>query len=199
MKKNKFIQLIYQLALIILIISCKTSFNNKTYVLDRELKFKEVKGVKYVFPQKKYKKSIVILSDSTLTYNVTYGDIGESTTIKYKLKNKILKIDTTDIYNRKISQNNTNEIFGYEFKYSNDSLIGINNGEKYYTYKSNKKRKLFYVIYKNKVYKIKNQKSVNKLFDKIENYDLNKFVIMNENIAYEKYGINKKYQTFEYK
>ncbi|MDX1830512.1 MAG: hypothetical protein R3342_13310 [Lutibacter sp.] len=132
MRKPKSIQLILFLTLLGIIVSCKTNYGFKTYVFDSGLKFEKVNGIEKPHRQTTTKKSIVIVSDSTLNYTVLLGDIGASTTIKYDLRNGLLKIDSVDIYNRKSFQGYTNEIFGYEFKYSNDSLIDQKNGEKYY-------------------------------------------------------------------
>ena len=190
MKKNKYIHLIFQVTLFVILISCKTNYRSKAYEFNRELKFEKVNGVAHVFPQTNCKKSIVIVSDSTLNYSVTYGDIGKSTTIKYKRLNDILKIDTVDIYNRKSFQKCTNEIFGYEYIYSNDSLIGKNNGEKYYVINTNEKKEPFFIVYRDKVYKIRNQKNFYQLFRKIKQYNPEGFIILDKDIAKKKYGIN---------
>ena len=60
-------------------------------------------------------------------------DYGASTTIKYKIENDVMRIDTVDIYNRNSFQNYTEEIFGLNFHYSKDSLTDIRNGKKYYS------------------------------------------------------------------
>ena len=132
MRKPNFKGTILVLILLGIIISCKTNYGFKTYVYDSGLKFEKINGIKKPHPQMTTKKSIVIVSDSTLNYTVLLGDIGASTTIKYKIENQLLKVDSIDIYNRKSFQGYTNEIFGYKFKYSNDSLIDKMNGEKYY-------------------------------------------------------------------
>ncbi len=199
MRKPKSIQLILFLTLLGIIISCKSNYGFKTYVFDSGLKFEKVNGIEKPHPQTTTKKSIVIVSDSTLNYTVLLGDIGASTTIKYELNNGLLKIDTIDIYNRKSFQGYTNEIFGYEFQYSNDSLIDKKNGEKYYINKPRKKADHFYIVYKNKVHRIKSQRSADRIFRKIEPIDTSRLKIMNKEIAKSKHGINKRYKTFEYK
>ena len=199
MRKPKSIQLILLLTLLGIMISCKTNYGFKTYVFDSGLKFEKYNGIVKPHPQTTTKKSIVIVSDSTLNYTVLLGDFGASTTIKYELKNEILKIDTVDIYNRKSFQGYTNEIFGYEFKYSNDSLIDKMNGEKYYVNKPKEKTDHFYIVYKNKVHRIKNQRSADRILRKIEPIDTSRLKILNKNTAKSKYGINEKYKTFEYK
>ena len=132
MRKPKSISLILVLTLFGIIISCKTNYGFKTYVFNSGLKFEKINGIEKPHPQMTTKKSIRIVSDSTLYYSFLLGDHGTSTKIKYNLKNGILTLDTVDIYNQKSFQGYTNEIFGFEFIYSKDSLIDNINGEKYY-------------------------------------------------------------------
>ena len=91
-----------------------------------------VNGIKKPMPKSYINKSIVIVSDSTLNYTVLLGDIGASTTIRYKIENELLKVDSVDIYNRKSFQGYTDEIFGVYFHYAKDSLTNKRNGQKYY-------------------------------------------------------------------
>jgi len=79
MRKTKSIQLILLLTLLGIMISCKTNYEFKTYVFDSGLKFEKYNGIVKPHPQTTTKKSIVIVSDSTLNYTVLLGDIGAST------------------------------------------------------------------------------------------------------------------------
>jgi len=130
MKKS--IEIITILILIGILISCKSNYRYRAYEFDRGIEWKIIDGIKKPFPKTYVKKSIVFISDSTLNYNIQYGGIGASTTIKYKIDNNSLIIDTVDIYNRKSFQGFTNEIFGVKIQYSNDSLIDKKHLQKYY-------------------------------------------------------------------
>ena len=117
------------------IISCKTNYGFQTYVYDNRLEFENVDGIEKPNPRMLTRQSIVIVNDSTLNYTVMIHDYGASTTIKYKIENDVMRIDTVDIYNRNSFQNYTEEIFGLNFQYSKDSLTDIRNGKKYYSLK----------------------------------------------------------------
>jgi hypothetical protein len=119
-------------------ISCKTKYKISSYEFDRGLKFENVNGTLKPFPKTYIHKSIILISDSTLNYTVRYGDIGASTTIKYKITDNVMIIDSIDIYNRKSFQSYTNEIFENNFLYSKDSLTDIGNNDKYYVDKVKK-------------------------------------------------------------
>jgi hypothetical protein len=129
----KNLKIVLILIIIGLSLSCKSNYGFKTYVFDNGLILEKVNGIDKPKIRTTMRRSIVIVSDSTLNYNVMIHDFGASTTIKYKLENELLKIDTVDIYNRNSFQNYAEEIFGLTYKYSKDSLTDIRNGQKYYS------------------------------------------------------------------
>jgi hypothetical protein len=146
-------------------------------------------------------KSIVFVSDSTVNYAKTYGHLGASTTIKYRKSNDTLILESQDIYGKNLTENNPD--FSNLYLISKDSLSSLINNEKYYSTdylkNSSEKPKGFYIIYENKAYKIKSQKSADRILGKIQNMDANRFVELDKDFAKKKYGINEKYKTLEYK
>ena len=96
-----------------------------------------------------------------------------------------------------------NPDFSNLYLISKDSLTSLMNNEKYYSTdylkSSSEKPKGFYIIYENKAYKIKSQKSADRILGKIQNMDANRFVELDKDFAKKKYGINEKYKTLEYK
>ena len=129
----KKLNIVFILIIIGLNFSCKSNYGFQTYVFDNGLEFEKLDGIEKPKIRTTMRRSIVIVSDSTLNYTVMIHDFGASTTIKYKLENELLKIDSVDIYNRNSFQNYTEEIFGLTYKYSKDSLTDIRNGQKYYS------------------------------------------------------------------
>ena len=146
-------------------------------------------------------KSIVFISDSTLNYSKIYGGLGASTTIKYRISKDTLILESQDIYGKKMSENNPD--FSNLYLINNDSLSSLKNDEKYfstdYLKSTSEKPKGFYIVYKNKAYKIKSQKSADRILGEIENMDANRFVELDKDFAKKKYGISRKYKTLEYK
>lgn len=110
--------------------SCNT-YRIQSYVYDRGLYYKKVNGMMKPYTKSDIAKSIVLISDTTLNYNIRYGGIGASTTIKYKIENQLLIIDTVDIYGRNSFQSYTDEVFGNIYSYSEGSLVNKKNGDKY--------------------------------------------------------------------
>ena len=96
-----------------------------------------------------------------------------------------------------------NPDFSNLYLVNNDSLTSLRNDEKYfstdYLKSTSEKPKGFYIVYKNKAYKIKSQKSADRILGKIENMDANRFVELDRDFSKKKYGINRKYRTLEYK
>lgn len=129
----KKLNIVFILIIIGLNFSCKSNYGFQTYVFDNGLEFEKLDGIEKPKIRTTMRRSIVIVSDSTLNYTVMIHDFGASTTIKYKLENELLKIDSVDIYNRNSFQNYAEEIFGLTYKYSKDSLTDIRNGQKYYS------------------------------------------------------------------
>ena len=105
-------------------------------------------------------------------------------------------MEPKDIYGKELKTENSN--FSNVYLFSTDSLISLQNDEKYYINKSKEKTDQFYIVYKSKVHRIKSQRSADRIFRKIEPIDTNRLKIMNKEIAKRKYGINEKYKTFEY-
>jgi hypothetical protein len=142
-----------------------------------------------------------LVSDSTLNYTRIVGHIGATTKIKYKLSKDTLILKSIDIYGKKVADNFKG--FSNLYLINNDSLTSLKNEEKYYSEayekKIYKKPIGFYIVYNNKAYKIKSQKSADRVLGKIENMDTNRFIELDKDFAKNKYGINIKYKTLEYK
>tara|TARA_R110002049_G_C8962012_1_gene546764 strand:+ start:331 stop:741 length:411 start_codon:yes stop_codon:yes gene_type:complete len=136
-----------------------------------------------------------------VNYSKIYGHLGAVTTIKYKISNDTLILEPKDIYGKKLTENNPD--FSNLYLVSNDSLTSLVNNEKYYSTdylkNSSENPKGFYIIYENKAYKIKSQKSADRILGKIENMDSKRFIELDKEIAEKKYGINRKYKTLKYK
>jgi hypothetical protein len=187
------------LTLIGFLTSCN-SYKVKVYSLSRNIEIVETNGNKRMFATEP-NKSIVFVSDSTVNYAKTYGHLGASTTIKYRKSNDTLILESQDIYGKNLTENNPD--FSNLYLISKDSLSSLINNEKYYSTdylkNSSEKPKGFYIIYENKAYKIKSQKSADRILGKIQNMDANRFVELDKDFAKKKYGINEKYKTLEYK
>ena len=187
------------LTLIGFLISCKTH-KIKVYSLSRNIEYIETDGKQRMFASEP-NKSIVFISDSTVNYSKIYGHLGASTTIKYRKSNDTLILESQDIYGKNLTENNPN--FSNLYLINNDSLTSLMNNEKYYSTdylkSSTKKPKGFYIVYENKPYKIKSQKSADRILGKIQDMDANRFVELDRDFAKKKYGINRKYKTLEYK
>jgi hypothetical protein len=168
--------------------------------LSRNIASIETDGKKRMFATEP-NKSIVFISDSTVNYAKIYGHLGASTTIKYRKSNDTLILESKDIYGINLTENNPD--FSNLYLINNDSLTSLMNNEKYfstdYLKSSSKKPKGFYIVYENKAYKIKSQKSADRILGKIQNMDANRFVEMDRDFAEKKYGINRKYKTLVYK
>ena len=106
------------LSLIVIMISCSRLFFRQSYSSENS--------------SSSFRKSIILINDTTLNYSIKVGGIGSATTIRYKIKDSVLIIDSVDIYERNSFQEFTDEVFNHKFKYSKDSLIDLNNNEKYY-------------------------------------------------------------------
>ena len=187
------------LTLIGFLTSCN-SYKVKVYSLSRNIELIETNGNKRMFATEP-NKSIVFVSDSTVNYAKIYGHLGASTTIKYRKSNDTLIFESQDIYGKNLTENNPD--FSNLYLISKDSLTSLMNNEKYYSTdylkSSSEKPKGFYIIYENKAYKIKSQKSADRILGKIQNMDANRFVELDKDFAKKKYGINEKYKTLEYK
>ena len=193
----KYKTIIPLLILLGIIASCKTNYKIQAYSLDRQLQYCDSCETRKVWAESDAKKSIILVSDSTLNYSIIYGHIGSSTKIKYRISNDSLILESKDIYGNELKTDNLN--FSNVYLYSTDSLISLQNNEKYYANKPREKANHFYIVYENNVYKIKSQKSADRILKKIDSIDASRFEILNKEIAKRKYGINKKYKTFEYK
>lgn len=79
----------------------------------------------------KANRSIILIDDSTLNYSIRSGGIGWSASIRYKLSGQYLIVDSIDINNK--TEFIDEDIFNHEFLYSRDSLVDIDNREKYFT------------------------------------------------------------------
>ena len=187
------------LTLIGFLTSCN-SYKIKVYSLSRNIEYVETNGKERLYA-KSPNKSIIFISDSTVNYSKTYGHLGAVTTIKYKISNDTLILEPKDIYGKNLTDNNPD--FSNIYLVSNDSITSLKNDEKYfstdYLKSSSEKPKGFYIIYKNKAYKIKSQRSADRILGKIENMDSKRFIELDKDIAKQRYGINKKYKTLEYK
>jgi hypothetical protein len=125
-------QILFLIIIVITLGSCKMNYGLKTYVYDNEINFDTINKSNAKTLRNFYtRKSIIIINDSTLEYSIRLGHIKTGTTINYRIKNNILKVDTIDIHNRNSFQDYTNEIFGGNFLFSKNSLIDKSNGEKY--------------------------------------------------------------------
>lgn len=193
-------KLIFPLLTLIGILTSCRSYKIKAYSLSRNIEYVETDGQMRMFAAEP-NKSIVFISDSTVNYSKIYGHLGASTTIKYRKFNDTLFLESQDIYGKDLTENYPD--FSNLYLISNDSLTSLMNKEKYYStdyLKSlSEKPKGFYIVYENKVYKIRNQKGADRILGGIKNMNVNRFIELDKDFAKKKYGINKKYKTLEYK
>ncbi len=134
MQKAKSMRLISILILLGFVTSCKSKYGLKnSYVYRNKVDFDTInetnsKTLENFFTY----KSIVILNESVLDYSIHLDHIKTGTTIKYKMENNLLMVDTVDIFNRKKIEGDSDGIFGDNFLFSNDSLVDLRNGNTYY-------------------------------------------------------------------
>lgn len=133
---------IFPLLVLLALISCKTRHPVRSYVFDRGIKFENVNGTPKPFPKSYLNKSISLINDSILNYTTVLGDVGSLTIIRYKIENQFLIIDSLDVYNKRPSFQAYGDegIFGDRFHYTNDSLVNIRNGDRYYPHISKTKK-----------------------------------------------------------
>lgn len=156
------------LTVIGLLTSCK-SYKTKVYSLSRDVKLIETDGNERMYARNP-NKSIIFISDSTLNYSKIYGHIGASTTIKYKISNDTLTLESKDIYGKNLTENNPD--FSKLYLMTNDSLTSLQNDEKYYSvsYTKSKSKKFqpFYLIIDNQKYKMSNRRSAIRFVKKLD-------------------------------
>jgi hypothetical protein len=189
--------IIYQVIFFAILVSCKPTFKMQVYSVDRQIHFCDSCDNRKL-SAKLPKKSIVLISDSTLNFTTIYGGLGNSTKIKYRLSNDSLILKTEDIYGRKLE--NVFEDFSAFYKYSADSLISLQNDEKYYSdsYINSKTKKgfePFFIIIDNKKHKITGKKRARRILKKVNPED--NFAELDKDIAKSKYGIEKRFKTFK--
>lgn len=78
-------------------------------------------------------RSIILISDSVLNYSIRFGGLGASTSIKYTIVDCLMVVDSVDIYGRKHFQEFAADIFKHTFLYSKDSILNLNNDNKYFS------------------------------------------------------------------
>jgi hypothetical protein len=188
------------LTLIGILASCKSKYKIQTFSLNRNIQICDSCSQRKVWASGP-KKSIILISDSTLNYTRIVGHIGATTKIKYKLSSDTLILNSIDIYGKKVAHNFQD--FSSLYLINKDSLTSLQNDEKYYSvaYKKRiyKKPIGFYIVYENKAHKIKSQKSADRILGEIKNIDAERFIELDKDIAKKRYGVNRKYKTLEYK
>jgi hypothetical protein len=129
MKSN--ISFILLILVAVVVTSCKTSFEVKEYrfqpSIDSDIYDKNEIREKIAESDV---KGINLKNDSILEYWKRYGGLASLTTIKYKLTENELIVDSADIY-----EHNIPEISNIHFVYSQDSLVNKKTNEKYYNQK----------------------------------------------------------------
>jgi len=108
--------------IMIAIVSCRTGFEKQIFeyhpvinvdpdTLSTEEMIKIGLGIE--------KKSIIIINDSVIIYTKRFGGISFSDSIKYKLNQNILTIDSVNYFNKRI------DISNMDFYYYKDSIVSI--------------------------------------------------------------------------
>ena len=186
------------LILIGIFASCKSRYKKQTYSLDRNIQFCDSCEQRKVWASNP-KKSIILISDSTLNYNRTVGHMGFITKIKYKLSNDTLILSSTDIYDRRID-----EIFqdiSFKYRYNKDSLISLNNNEKYYSrdYIESKTKAFepFYLVIDNKKKKISNRKKAIRILKRLWVRREKELTEIDVDSAFIEYNISKEFKTYK--
>ena len=183
------------LTLIGFITSCK-SYKIKVYSLSRNIEYIEADGKKRMYATEP-NKSIVFISDSTVNYSKIYGHLGASTSIKYRISNDTLILETQDIYGKNLTENNPD--FSNLYLINNDSLTSLTNNEKYYSesnLKSKRKKgfEQFYFIIDNQKYKMTNRRNAIRFVKKLD--PESEYKVLDKRIAKSEYGISEEYLTF---
>lgn len=144
-------------------------------------------------------KVIFLISKTELDYLENPGQFSTRTTIKYKVNDSIIELDSVSVNPESSSFEYSNKIYNHHFLYTKDSLVDLNNGHRYYSdnyiKKNRSNEKFIYFIINDKKEKanIENLKSF--LSEKgITDSD---WMVMDKNEAKEKYGINPKHITIK--
>ena len=145
-------------------------------------------------------KSLILISDTTLNYSIRFGGLGIATTIKYKILDSLLVIDSIDIYGRRAFQEITSDVFNHQYLFSKDSLIDLENndkffGKKYFNNLQTKRNKnRIYLIMNNEKIRI-NRYNVKKLFFEIDT--TKQEIVLAEPAVLIKFGIKPKSIVYE--
>jgi hypothetical protein len=147
------------------------------------------------------KKSIIITSDSTLTFGVVFGGLGVSTTINYSMIGNVILTDSVDINGDKSYSEFIDEIFNCRLSFSKDSIINESTKEKFFTdrllrsqNRIYKKPKCYIIINSNK----RRLTSINAkriLWGIDTTYQ--KIIVLDKIQAKKEYGINTKFLTLK--
>lgn len=185
------------LTLIGILSSCKSRFQIQTYSLNRKIKFCDACEQRKVWSSNPI-KSIVLISDSTLNYIKSYGGIGTSKKIKYNISNDTLNIDKIDVYGQNLTERNSD--FSRQYLINKDSLVSLENDEKYYSnsYQKNKPKKIasFYIVIGNREIKIDNKRKAIRELKKLIKKE-RELIELDVKIAKSKYGISEIYKTYK--
>tara|TARA_R110002124_G_scaffold208823_1_gene375176 strand:+ start:1220 stop:1630 length:411 start_codon:yes stop_codon:yes gene_type:complete len=132
-----------------------------------------------------------------VNYSKIYGHLGASTSIKYRISNDTLILETQDIYGKNLTENNPD--FSNLYLINNDSLTSLTNNEKYYSesnLKSKRKKgfEQFYFIIDNQKYKMTNRRNAIRFVKKLD--PESEYKVLDKRIAKSEYGISEEYLTF---
>ena len=184
------------LTLIVTLVACKSKYKIQQYALVNNIKLCDSCDQKKVWTGSP-RKSIVIVSDSTLNYTRIVGGFGASTKIKYQIINDTLSLKTLDIYGRSVPENFKD--YSDAYLYNSDSLISLKNNEKYfsanYLESINNKFEHYYVIVDNKKIKFTNRKKAVRVLKRLvkQNREL---IELNKESAFLNHGISKEFRTY---
>ena len=184
------------LALIGILTSCKSRYKIQPYSLNRSIQVCDSCEQRKIWASNPT-KSIVLVSDSTLNYTKSYAGLGASTTIKYRIVNDTLTMESYDVYGKNMTENNAD--FSNLYLYNKDSLTGLNNNEKYYSkyYLKSKRKKgfeQFYFIIDGQKYKMTSRRNAIRFVKKLDSK--NEYRVLEKKIAKLKYGISEEFLTF---
>ena len=185
------------LTLIGIISSCKSKYKIQAYSLSKNIQTCDICKTRKVWNSNPI-KSIILISDSTLNYVKSYGGIGVSKKIKYKISNDTLNIDTIDIYGQNLTEKKSD--FSKLYLINKDSLTSLENDEKYYSSsfqkRKTKKFEPFYLIMDDQKIKLDSQRKAIRKLKKLIRLK-REWTEMDSEIAKSEYGIPTECKTYK--
>jgi hypothetical protein len=192
MTKIKLEMLFTLLFAILVFLSCGTSYDARTYEYIPRTEGEYRTGYN--------RKTLSIKNDSIITIAILYGGIGKSQSIKYRIRDNRLIVDSLDVKGYFV--NDFFDEFGTLFLYYKDSIVSEKNNDLYFSQKYlneinkrlNRSSYIYLILDNDKKYKVKQGPDLRRI--KISSYD--NMIELDKDEARKLYGIDKKYRTYKF-